>query len=74
MSIPKSTGEAMTDPNWRQARVEEMAVLHSNNTWNIVTLPSDKATVGYRWVYTVKVRPDGQIDRFKARLVAKGYT
>ncbi|KAK2353155.1 putative mitochondrial protein [Trifolium repens] len=74
VSIPKSTGEAMTDPNWRQAMVEEMAALHSNNTWDIVSLPPHKTTVGCRWVYTVKVGPDGQIDRFKARLVAKGYT
>ncbi|RVW36513.1 Retrovirus-related Pol polyprotein from transposon TNT 1-94 [Vitis vinifera] len=26
------------------------------------------------WVYTVKVGPDGQVNRLKARLVAKGYT
>ena len=30
--------------------------------------------VGCRWVYTVKVGPDGKTDRLKARLVAKGYT
>ena len=30
--------------------------------------------VGFRWVYTVKVGPDGEIDRLKACLVAKGYT
>ena len=40
----------------------------------LFVLPSGKSTVGCRWVYTVKVDPDGQVDRLKARLVAKGYT
>ncbi|RVW26551.1 Retrovirus-related Pol polyprotein from transposon RE1 [Vitis vinifera] len=40
----------------------------------LLFLPSGKSTVGYRWVYAVKVGPDGQVDRLKARLVAKGYT
>ncbi|RVX10469.1 Retrovirus-related Pol polyprotein from transposon RE1 [Vitis vinifera] len=46
---------------WRQAMVDEMAALHSNGTWDLVVLPSSKSTVGCRWVYTVKVGPDGQI-------------
>lgn len=58
-------------PNWRQAMMEEMAALHSNNIWDIVTLPPEKNTMGCRWVYTVKVGPDGQIDRFKAHCVSK---
>ena len=53
---------------------EEMDVLYSNDTWELVALPPGKSPVGCRWVYTVKVGPDGQIDRLKARLVAKGYT
>ena len=54
--------------------VEEMAALHSSSTWDLVTLPTGKTHVGCRWVYTVKIGPDGQVDRFKAWLVAKGYT
>ena len=54
--------------------VDEMATLHSNGIWDLVVLPSGKSTVGCRWVYTVKVGPDGQVDCLKARLVAKGYT
>ncbi|RVW14377.1 Retrovirus-related Pol polyprotein from transposon RE1 [Vitis vinifera] len=54
--------------------VAKMAALHSNDTWDLVVLPSGKFTVGYRWVYIVKVGPDGQVDRLKAHLVVKGYT
>ncbi|RVW73952.1 Retrovirus-related Pol polyprotein from transposon RE1 [Vitis vinifera] len=43
---------------WRQAMVDEMTALHSNDTWDLVVLPSGKSTVGCRWVYTVKVGPD----------------
>ena len=50
-----------------------MAALHSNDTWDLVSLLPGKSTVGCRWVYTVKVGPNGQVDRLKARLVAKGY-
>ncbi|RVW11935.1 Retrovirus-related Pol polyprotein from transposon RE1 [Vitis vinifera] len=74
VSLPKSTLEALFHPGWRQAMVDEMTALHSNDTWDLVVLPSSKSTVGCRWVYTVKVGPDGQVDRLKARLVAKGYT
>ncbi|RVW47430.1 Retrovirus-related Pol polyprotein from transposon RE2 [Vitis vinifera] len=84
LPIPSaSPAPALPSPNdlpiavrkgWRQAMVDEMAALHSNGTWDLVVLPSGKSTVGCRWVYAVKVGPDGQVDRLKARLVAKGYT
>ena len=51
-----------------------MATLHSSGTWDLVTLPIGKTLVGCRWVYTVKIGPNGQVYRLKARLVAKGYT
>ena len=30
--------------------------------------------MGCKWVFTVKCKPDGSIERYKARLVAKGFT
>ena len=54
--------------------VDEMAALHSTGTWDLIVLPFGKFPIGCRWVYTVKVGPDGQVDRLKARLVAKGYS
>ena len=74
VSIPKTVREVLNHPGWCNVMVEEMTALHNNGTWELVSLPPDKSTVGCRWVYTVKVGPDGKIDRLKARLVAKGYT
>ena len=53
---------------------EEMDALYSNGTWELVALPPGKSPIGCHWVYTVKVGPDGQVDRIKARLVAMRYT
>ena len=54
--------------------VEKMTALEKNATWELVPLPNGKKTVGCRWVFTVKHKADGTIERYKARLVAKGYT
>ncbi|KAM1862094.1 hypothetical protein ACFX14_002598 [Malus domestica] len=51
-----------------------MMALHKNDTWEIMKLPKGKKPVGCRWVFTVKYKADGSVDRYKARLVAKGYT
>ncbi|CAI8584052.1 unnamed protein product [Vicia faba] len=74
VSIPKSPGEALSHPEWRQAMIDEMCALQSSGTWELVPLPTGNSLVGCRWLYTLKVDPDCKIDRFKTRLVAKGYT
>ena len=51
-----------------------MAGLEKNWTWVVVSLSKGNNPVGYRWVYTVKYKSDGSLDRFRAQLVAKGYT
>ena len=74
VSIPNNVQEALADPRWKAAMNEEMKSLQENNTWELVDRPPGKKLVGCRWVYTVKYKADGTIERFKARLVAKGYT
>ena len=51
-----------------------MEALQKNFTWELVPLPEGKKMVECRWIFTVKLNPDGSINRYKARLVAKGYT
>ena len=73
---PKSIQEALSSPqkeNWRRALDEEMTSLCKKETWEYVELPEGRETIGCKWVFKVKCKSDGEIDRFKARLVAKGY-
>uniref|UniRef100_A0A2N9I8R7 Integrase catalytic domain-containing protein n=1 Tax=Fagus sylvatica TaxID=28930 RepID=A0A2N9I8R7_FAGSY len=73
-NIPSSVEEALSDPKWAQAIKEELEALQKNKTWALVVLPEGKKTVGCKWIFSIKYKADGSIDRYKARLVAKGYT
>jgi hypothetical protein len=70
---PQSTDEAMSHEKWHGAMEEEYKALMKNNTWHLVPAHRASNTVDCKWVYTIKRRHDGSIDRNKARLVAKGF-
>ena len=53
---------------------EEMSALEKNKTWEIVERPKRKNIVDCKWIFTLKYKADGSLERHKARLVAKGYT
>ena len=72
--VPNTIQEALSKEEWSKAVTEEMEALKKNKTWEIMKKPVDKRTVGCKWVFTIKYRADGTLDRYKARLVAKGYT
>ncbi|CAN6459492.1 unnamed protein product [Victoria cruziana] len=71
---PSSFSEAKNDPNWVFAMNEEICALNDKHTWEIVDLPSGKKTIGCRWIFKIKTKSDGTLERYKARLVAKGYS
>ena len=52
----------------------EIKALKANNIWTITSLPPGKKPIGCKWVYRVKYKSNGSIERYKARLVAKGFT
>ena len=54
--------------------MEEMTTLQKNQTWMLVSLPEGKSKVGCKWVFSIKHKAYGSVERYKTRLVAKGYT
>ena len=74
IEIPRSIREALENPDWGQAVDDEIRVLKKNGTWKLLDLPKGKQPVGCKWIFTVKYKSDGRVERYKARLVAKGFT
>jgi hypothetical protein len=70
---PNSYQEAAMVPEWQLAMSEELAALEATRTWDMVPLPPQSVTITCKWVYKVKTRSDGSVDRYKAILVARGF-
>ena len=53
---------------------KEIAALIQNQTWEYVGFPPGKTAISSKWVYKVKLKSDGTLERLKARLVISGFT
>lgn len=58
---------------WIQTINSKLLSLQQNKTWIFVDAPKHVKPIGSMWVYKIKHKTDGPVERYKARLVAKGY-
>ncbi len=74
---PNTYAQAIASPDapqWQNAMEEEFNSLMRNGTYTLVPLPSGRNVIRTRWLYKVKCRADGSVERYKARWVAKGFS
>lgn len=64
--------DAVAFKEWCYVMGTEIDALEINKTWNLTTFPLVKKAIGCRWVYKIKYRADGLIERYMARLVVLG--
>lgn len=70
---PSFYHQVVPHAHWRKAMNEELLAIEKNNTWSIVCLHIGKYCIGCKWVYKVKHKAGGSVERYKAGLVVKGY-
>uniref|UniRef100_A0A8R7R8S6 Reverse transcriptase Ty1/copia-type domain-containing protein n=1 Tax=Triticum urartu TaxID=4572 RepID=A0A8R7R8S6_TRIUA len=70
---PSTYHEAVVSPKWQVAMSDELAALECTGTWDLVPLPPGSIPITCKWVYKVKTKSDGSVERYKARLVARGF-
>ncbi|GAA0145388.1 transmembrane signal receptor [Lithospermum erythrorhizon] len=71
---PYSFKQAQNSDQRITAMNQEIQALEKNKTWEVVDLPLGVKPIGCKWVFRIKRKHDGTIDKYKARLVVKGYS
>ena len=52
---------------------KEIFALEANDTRVIVDLPKGKQAISSKWVFKIKFKPDGTIERHKSQFVVRGF-
>jgi len=71
--VPVTCHEAASIPEWQLAMIEELATLDRTGTSDLVPLPSHVVPITSKWVFKIKTKSFGSIERYNARLVARGF-
>ena len=69
--------EVLSSPakgEWMDAMKDGLSSMDKKSVWELVDLSPGNKAIGNKWVFKVKRKADGSIDKYKARLVAKGFT
>ena len=71
--ILRSYEEVMEDKEWKELVGVEVGVMIKNDIWYESELLKGKKVVISRWIFIIKYKVDGSIERKKIRLVVRGF-
>ncbi|KAI3808581.1 hypothetical protein L1987_24535 [Smallanthus sonchifolius] len=70
----ESFEHASKEGKWMNAMKEEIKALMENQTWELVQSENRTSIVSCKWVFKIKWKTDGTVERYKARLVAREFS
>jgi hypothetical protein len=44
-----------------------------NGTWDLIKLPEGRKAIGSKWVFCIKRKANGEIDKYCAKLIANNF-
>ena len=74
LSEPTTFQDAVGGPDqahWRKAICAELKSMRLRGVFRAAKLPNGQRAIGTEWVFKIKRKADGSIEKYKARLVAK---
>uniref|UniRef100_A0AAV1VJC0 Reverse transcriptase Ty1/copia-type domain-containing protein n=1 Tax=Peronospora matthiolae TaxID=2874970 RepID=A0AAV1VJC0_9STRA len=76
LSEPSTFEAAVSGPDqvhWRKAIHAELESMRLRGVFRAAKLPNGQRAIGTKWVFKIKRKADGSIEKYKVRLVAKGF-
>uniref|UniRef100_A0AAV1UE66 Reverse transcriptase Ty1/copia-type domain-containing protein n=1 Tax=Peronospora matthiolae TaxID=2874970 RepID=A0AAV1UE66_9STRA len=76
LSEPSTFEAAVSGPDqvhWREAIQAELESMRLREVFRAEKLPKGHRAIGTKWVFKIKRKADGSVDKYKAHLVAKGF-
>ena len=58
---------------WELTCNNEKCVFEHLGIYKVIPRPVDRKVVGSKWVFCIKCRPDGSIQKYKACIIAQGF-
>lgn len=70
---PVTINEAQKKKVCVSSTKEDLESIERNKTWKLIFLSLNKKSISMRWIFMIKLKPDGSLAKHKARLVAIGF-